>query len=74
MGQGTLVEVRDGSGEPPGVLRRVIGHLGSYETGQWTLGEVRNGSRDLRGGPGRVRGPSWRSGTCRGNHPNVLDG
>ena len=43
-------------------------------TSRWTLGEVRNGLRDHRGGPGRVGVPSRRSGTGRGTLAEVRDG
>ena len=33
-----------------------------FGMGLWTLPEVREGSIETRGGPGRVRGPSRRSG------------
>ena len=39
-----------------------------------TLGEVRDGSGDPRGGPGRVEGPSGSSGTGRGTLGEVWDG
>ena len=40
--------------------------LGRSGMGQETLGEVRDGSRVSRGGPGRVKGPSVRSRMGRG--------
>ena len=43
------------------------------ETGRGTLGEVRDGLGDPRGGPGRVRGPSERFGTVRGTLVEVQD-
>ena len=39
-----------------------------------TLGEVRDTSRDPRGGPGQIRGPSERSGTGQGTLWEVRDG
>ena len=40
--------------------------MGRSRTGWGTLGEVRDGSEDPRGGPGRVGGPLERSGMGRG--------
>ena len=52
--------------------------------GRWTLGEIRDWSGDSLGGPervgvpfggpGRIWGPSGRSGTGRGTHRDVRDG
>ena len=42
--------------------------------GRETLGEVWNGSGDLRGGTGRVAGPSERFGTGWKTSPEVRDG
>ena len=42
--------------------------------GRGTLGEVRDGARDPRGGAGRVGGHTERSGTGRGTLGEVLDG
>ena len=57
MGQGTLGEIQDGSGDPwrgPGRVEGPLGGLGPivglsrrFGTGRGTLGEVQNGSRDL---------------------------
>ena len=41
--------------------------------GQGTLGVVRDGSLNPRGGPGRVVEPSRRFESGRGNHPAVCD-
>ena len=41
--------------------------------GRGTLGEVWDGSLDPRGGPGRIGGPSSRSGTGRGTRWEVRD-
>ena len=51
----TLPEVLDGLGELWGGLGRVGGPSGRFETGRKTLGKVRDGSRDILGGPGRGR-------------------
>ena len=45
--------------------------MGRFGTGLGTLGEVQDGSGDPLGGPGRVWGPSGRSGTGRGTHWEV---
>ena len=42
--------------------------------GWWTLGEVRDGLGDPRGGPGRIGRPSERSGTGRVTLPVFRDG
>ena len=42
--------------------------------GRGTLGEFRDGSRDLPGGSGRVQGPSGWYGTGRGTHRKVQKG
>ena len=42
--------------------------------GRGTLGEVRDGSRDPREGPGRVERPSEWSGTGQGTLREVRDG
>ena len=47
-------------------LGLVGGSSGRFETCRGTLWEVRDGSRDPRGDPGRVEGPTGRSGTGRG--------
>ena len=44
MGQGTLGEVRDGSGYSRGGPVRVRGPSDRYRTGRGTLGEVWDGS------------------------------
>ena len=64
-GRGTLVEIRDGSGEPQGDPEWAGGLLGYSGTGRGTLGEVQDGSGtsgedwdgsvDSRGGPKRVK-------------------
>ena len=41
--------------------------LGEVRDRSETLGEVREGSGDPWGGPGRVERPSWRSGTGQGS-------
>ena len=64
MGQGTLVEVREGSGDP----------TERFGTGSWTLGKVRDGLLDRRVGPGHVGGPLGRFGTGRGTFWDVWDG
>ena len=46
-------EVRDGSGDTPGGLRRVIRPTGRFGMGRDTHGEVRDGSGDRRGSQGR---------------------
>ena len=58
--------------------------MGRFGTGQVTLEEVRDGSKDPRVGPGRVggnsescgliRGPSGRPGTGRVTHEEIQDG
>ena len=63
MGRGTFREVRDGSRELP-IVRE----------GSGTLSEVWDGSRDPQKGPGRVGGPSRRSGTSRRTLPEIQDG
>ena len=63
MGWGTFGEIRNGSEDPPRVRE-----------GLETIGEVRNGLCDLRGGSGRVGGPSRRFGTGRGILGDVQDG
>ena len=50
-GRGTLVEARNGLGDLLGGLGQVVGLSGMSETSRWTLG-----------GPGRVGGPSLKSG------------
>ena len=55
MGRGTLLEVRDGSVDP----------LWRSGMGRGTLPKVRDGSGNPPRGPGRVNGPSGRSGTGR---------
>ena len=60
----TLADVRDGSGDTPGGLRRFVdyqvgpGRVGRPSVRSWmgqeTLEEVRDGSWDTRGGAGRV--------------------
>ena len=65
MGQGTLEEVWDGSGDPRDGPGRVEGLTGRFMTGQGTIGKVRDWSRVSRGGPERVEGLSGRSGTGR---------
>ena len=42
--------------------------------GHKTLMKVQDGSRDPRGGPGRVKGSSRRFGTGRGTLKEVQDG
>ena len=42
--------------------------------GQGTLGEVRDGSEDLQGGTGWVRGPLWKSRMGWGTILEVRDG
>ena len=42
--------------------------------GRGTLGDVRDGSEDPRGGLGRFVGPSWRFGTVRETLGEVRDG
>ena len=64
MGQRTLWEVRVGSKEATRRSRR----------GRGTLGEVRDGSGDTRGGPGRVGRSTRRSVMGRGNYLEVIDG
>ena len=70
--------------EAPGGLRRAGEPTWRYETSRATLGEVRDGSGDPRGGrdgsgdpqggPGRLGGTSERSGAARGNLEEVWDG
>ena len=45
-----------------------------FETCRGTLEEVRDGSGDPRGGPGRVGGPSGMFVTSRETHGEVRDG
>ena len=42
--------------------------------GRGTYGEVWDGTGDPQGGPGRVGGPSKKSGTCQGTLGEVRDG
>ena len=56
MGQETLGEVQDGSGDTREDLGRVWGHSGMFGTYQGTIGKVRVVSADSRRGPGRVGG------------------
>ena len=51
------------SGTGRGNLRDVRNCFGRCGTGWETNGEVRDGSGDIWGGPGRVKGPLGRSGT-----------
>ena len=60
---GTLGEVRDGSGDPRGVRDK-----------SWDPCEVQDGLKESRQGPGRVGGPSERSGTGWGTLGEVRDG
>ena len=48
MGCGTLEEVRDRSWDPQGDPGQVGGPSGRTGMGQWTLGEVWDGSRALK--------------------------
>ena len=76
MGQGTIGEVRNGSGDPRRRLGWVGGPSGKSGTGRGTLVEVRDGWGNLgedldgwldnQGGSGRVGGPSERFGTGGG--------
>ena len=61
MGRGTHEEVWDGTGT-----------FGEVWDGTGTVRDVRDVLRDRRGGPQRVVGPSWRSGTRR--RPSVMCG
>ena len=73
-----------GRGTPRGGTGRDGGPSERFGTGRGTLGKVREGSRDLWGGPGRVEGPSGglvrvgrpslRFGQGRGTLREVLDG
>ena len=75
MGRRTHGEVENGLRAPRGGLERVGRPLGRSEMGQRTHGEVRDGlgtlvevrdgSGDYQGGPGRVVGQSGRSRTGR---------
>ena len=56
-GSGEPLAVRDGSVDPLKFLEQVGGPSGRSETGQRTLGVVRDESGDLRLGPGRVEIP-----------------
>ena len=83
MGRGTLPEVWDGSGDPPGgprwigkPCRRSGTGRGTPEksgTGRRTLRKIRDGSGDPPKGPGWVGGPSRRSGTGLETFPDVRD-
>ena len=76
MGQGTLGEVQDGSGDPRRDTERVERLSGRSETcfgtleevwdGLGTLGDVRDGSGDPLRSLGWVEGPFARSGKGRG--------
>ena len=55
--KGTLSEVWDGSGDPPGGQGWVEGPSQRYETGQGTLSKVRDGSGNPPKGPGWVGDP-----------------
>ena len=56
MGQETLEEVRDGSGDPQGGPGRIGVPSVRSGTGRGTLGYVRDEFWDPLGGPGRVGG------------------
>ena len=69
-GSGTLSKVRNGLSVPPGSPGRVRKPLGRFRTGRWIIQEA----RDARGGPKLVGGPTGKSGTDRGNLPEVCEG
>ena len=77
MGQGTLGEVQDGSGEPwggPGRFKGPLGKSRSFRTGRGTLGEVWDGSGDSPGGPDLPEGPRPVVGDLRGYPGQVGSG
>ena len=71
---GTLSNVRDASGGPPGGSVRVGGPSRRFGMGWLVLLVARDWSVDPPGGPGLVEGPSWRSGMVPGTLLKVLDG
>ena len=74
MGRETHLEVREGSGDPPGDPGRVGRSTRRSGKGRETHPEVRDGSRNPPGGPGWVVKPTRRSGKGRETHPKVREG
>ena len=73
-GRRTLLDVRDGSGDPLGGAGWMGGNSGRSMPGQGTLVEVRDESEDPRGGPERVGGTTGMSGTDQQTLREVRDG